>query len=845
MTETESASQAFLHFQEALATNYRIEREIGQGGMATVYLAHDLTDDRPVALKLLNQELGASLGADRFLREIRVAQELTHPNIIGVIDCGNVDGRLFYTMPFVEGASLRDRLDREKQLPIGDAIAIVRQVAEALDFAHAKGVIHRDIKPENILISGDKAFVADFGIARAVSVAGGEQLTRTGIAIGTPAYMSPEQALESKHVNAQSDIYSLGCVMFELLAGQLPFTGPTAMALLARHSLDSVPSLRIVRGTVSDAIDDAIQKAMAKVPADRFRTAGEFVAAMSDDMGAALRRTGDLNMKKAVARHHTTETRRRTARLAAMIGVPLLLVGGWAAWTFAGGSRGAGRADGPGLQNIAVLYFEDRSPDKSLAYLADGLTESLIRELTNVTALHVISRNGVIPFKTQNPGVDSIGKLLKVGTIVSGTVQPVGDSLRLDVEVTEPGGSNIGTATIKRPKSESFELQDELAREVSTIIRSKLGEQVQVVEARAGTRSTEAYEAFQRALQQVADAERLAAARNPAAAIAQLWKADTAFTRVEQLDPNWVRPVVAHGWVPYRQSRLLGVFDRPAFSKWIEAGLTSAERAVGMAPQDAEALELRGTLRYWRWLLNILPEGMSREQGLAEAEADLNAAVDAKPNLASAWNVLSHLRYGKSQTSAGKLAALRAYEADPYLIDADRTVWRLFQGSLDLGDVPEARKWCAEGQRRFEGDYRFVECSLWLLTMRGSEKPTPAQIWEAYDAYVNASPAEQQQFIKLKGGMMAAIALIRAGLPDSARAVAVRSRGNSEIDPPQELTYMEAIVRAQLGDADGAFQLLNRFLATNPQQRGSAAQDESWWFEDLKADPRWERLLKG
>src|SRR5688572_30048604 len=181
MTETESASQAFLHFQEALATNYRIEREIGQGGMATVYLAHDLTDDRPVALKLLNQELGASLGADRFLREIRVAQELTHPNIIGVIDCGNVDGRLFYTMPFVEGASLRDRLDREKQLPIGDAIGIVRQVAEALDFAHAKGVIHRDIKPENILLSGDRAFVADFGIARAVSVAGGEQLTRTGI----------------------------------------------------------------------------------------------------------------------------------------------------------------------------------------------------------------------------------------------------------------------------------------------------------------------------------------------------------------------------------------------------------------------------------------------------------------------------------------------------------------------------------------------------------------------------------------------------------------------------------------------------------------------------------------
>ncbi len=844
MTETESASRDFIHFQEALATNYRIEREIGQGGMATVYLAHDLTDDRPVALKLLNQELGASLGADRFLREIRVAQELQHPNIIGVIDCGNVDGRLFYTMPFVEGASLRDRLDREKQLPIEDAIAIIRQVASALDFAHAKGVVHRDIKPENILLSGDKAFVADFGIARAVSVAGGEQLTRTGIAIGTPAYMSPEQALESKDVNAQSDIYSLGCVMFELLAGQLPFTGPTAMALLARHSLDSVPSLRTVRGTVSDAIDDAIQKAMAKVPADRYRTAGDFVAAMSDDVGAALRRTSGRRISQEVARHTTRETRARRLRVA-MIAVPLLVVGGWAAWKFSGSAAGSGRAAGPGLQNIAVLYFEDRSPDRSLAYLADGLTESLIRELTNVTALHVISRNGVIPFKTQNPGADSIGKLLKVGTIVSGTVQPVGDSLRVSVELTEPAGSNIGTATIARPRSESFELQDDLAREVSTIIRSKLGEQVQVVEARAGTRSTQAYEAFQRALQQVTDAERLLASGNAQAASAQLWSADTAFGKVENLDRNWVRPVVEHGWVSYRQSRLLGVFDRPAYSKWIEAGLTHAERAISLAPRDPDALELRGTLRYWRWLLNILPEGTTREQALADAEADLNAAVDVKPNLASAWNVLSHLRYGKSQTSAGKLAALRAYEADPYLVDANRTVWRLFQGSLDLGDVPEARKWCAEGQRRFADDFRFTECQLWLLTMRGSEKPTANEIWAAHDAFIKASPAPQQEFITRKAGMMAAIALIRADLPDSARAVAVRSRGNSEIDPPRELTSMEAIVRAQVGDSDDAFRLLNVFLATNPQQRGSAGEDESWWFEDLRNDPRWETLRKG
>jgi serine/threonine-protein kinase len=464
MTETEPASRAFADFQDALATNYRIEREIGQGGMATVYLAHDLTYDRPVALKLLNQELAASLGADRFLREIQVSQELQHPNIVGVLDSGNVMGRLFYTMPFVEGASLRERLQRERQLPIGEAVSIIRQVAEALDFAHSKGVIHRDIKPENILLSGDRALVADFGIARAVSVAGGEQLTRTGIAVGTPAYMSPEQALQSKDVTPASDVYSLGCVMYELLAGQPPFTGPTAMALLARHSLDNVPSLRIVRGTVSDAIDDAIQKAMAKVPADRFRTAGEFIEALTDDTGAALRRTTDQKIAAAVARA-TPTPKSRKARVAAMVGIPLLLVAAFAVWKATAGSAGASRPTGPGLENIAVLYFEDRSPDKSLAYLADGLTESLIRELTNVSALHVISRNGVIPFKTQNPGIDSIARTLKVGTIVSGTVRTVGDSLRVDVELTDArGGGNIGSPTISRPKSESFELQDDLAR---------------------------------------------------------------------------------------------------------------------------------------------------------------------------------------------------------------------------------------------------------------------------------------------------------------------------------------------------------------------------------------------
>jgi len=281
----------FTTLESALRGRYAVRRELGRGGMATVYLAHDNERDQLVAVKVLLPELAVNLGVDRFLREVEVGTMLQHPHIVGVLDSGQLDGTLYYTMPFVNGPSLRERLQRQKQLPISDVIAIARELADALDYAHSKGVIHRDIKPENILLSPDHgAMVADFGVARAVSVAGGETITRTGMTVGTPTYMSPEQAMGSRDVTPESDIYSLGCVVYEMLAGEPPFTGPTAMAILARHSLDNIPSVRILRGTVPDAVEDAIIQAMAKVPADRFRSARDFAAALTDDEGAARRR---------------------------------------------------------------------------------------------------------------------------------------------------------------------------------------------------------------------------------------------------------------------------------------------------------------------------------------------------------------------------------------------------------------------------------------------------------------------------------------------------------------------------------------------------------------------------
>ncbi|HEU4954306.1 MAG TPA: serine/threonine-protein kinase, partial [Gemmatimonadales bacterium] len=269
-----------------LRDRYEIERELGRGGMAVVYLAHDLRHDRPVALKVLHPELAATLGPDRFQREIRFAARLQHPHILTVLDSGTAGRRdggselLWFAMPFVEGESLRDRIRRERQLPVDVALQIGRETARALDYAHQHGIVHRDIKPENILLTSDgTTLVADFGIARALA-GGDDRLTQTGFAIGTPAYMSPEQAAGDKGVDVRTDVYSLGAVLYEMLAGEPPFTGPTAQAIIARRLSEPPPSVRRSRPNVPEGVDQAIQRALAPVPADRFASAAELARAL-------------------------------------------------------------------------------------------------------------------------------------------------------------------------------------------------------------------------------------------------------------------------------------------------------------------------------------------------------------------------------------------------------------------------------------------------------------------------------------------------------------------------------------------------------------------------------------
>jgi serine/threonine-protein kinase len=340
MTESRSAAEAVARLTSALADRYRIERELGAGGMATVYLAEDLKHDRKVAIKVLRPELAAVIGAERFLKEIKTTANLQHPHILGLIDSGNSDSFLWYAMPFVDGESLRDRLQREKQLPIADAVRIATEVAGALDYAHRHGVIHRDIKPENILLHDGSALVADFGIALAASTAG-TRMTETGMSLGTPHYMSPEQAMGEREITARSDVYALGCVLYEMLVGDPPFTGSTAQAIVAKVVTEkpAVPSR--IRDTIPPVVEDAVLTALEKLPADRFATAAEFATALAG--GATIRATA------RAARPAERSAERRVLFVAVITLAACCVAGGWLL-----GRRGGGSSTGPSVYDASL-----------------------------------------------------------------------------------------------------------------------------------------------------------------------------------------------------------------------------------------------------------------------------------------------------------------------------------------------------------------------------------------------------------------------------------------------------------------------------------------------------------
>jgi serine/threonine-protein kinase len=466
----------------ALADRYTIERELGQGGMATVYLAEDLKHHRPVALKVLKPELSAVLGPERFLREIELSARLTHPHILPLHDSGDAGGFLFYVMPYVEGESLRDRLTREKQLPLDDALRIAREVADGLSYAHAHGVIHRDIKPENILLESGHAVVADFGIARAINVAGGERLTETGIALGTPAYMSPEQAAGSKDLDGRSDLYSLGCVLYEMLAGQPPFTGATAESVVRQHLAAEPPNVTGVRPAVPGWVAAALSRALAKTPADRFNPVAQFAEAL----GPRLSPAQVLELATPLAPR--AGRRRWPWVVGGAVAVGAVLTG-----LALSGRLNLGRSGGeagrlPAPRPWVIVAEFDGTADASYRRTARDLVAAVLDQSTVAATLPTeqIRRGFQLAGKPETTTVTEaaareLAVRASIGSVVTGHVDRVGTSYSVLLRLVRAENGEVLTAE-QRVASGDDALIPAL-QAAAQALRARLGEQRRALEA--------------------------------------------------------------------------------------------------------------------------------------------------------------------------------------------------------------------------------------------------------------------------------------------------------------------------------------------------------------------------
>jgi len=436
----------FERLGEALASRYKVERELGQGGMAKVFLAHDLKYERAVAVKVLRPDVAADVGATRFLREIQIAARLHHPHILPLYDSDQADGLLYYVMPYIEGESLRQRLLRERQLPVPEALQIAREVADALSYAHSCNVVHRDIKPANILLDSGHALVADFGVARAV---GGAQ-TSSGHVIGTPAYMSPEQVDGSEYLDGRSDIYSLGAVLFEMLTGEPPFRGSTVTAIIANRLTSPAPSARQFRELVPEAVDAAVKKAMANLPADRYTSSTQFAEAI----GTAATTAIAVGAAQAIAQE-------------------------------------------VGPKAVAVLPFENMSTDPENEYFSDGITDDIIAQLSKISALKVISRTSSMQYKKTTKKITTIADELGVGAILEGSVRKAGTRVRIVVHLVDPKSEkHLWGETFDRQLTDVFEVQSEVAQQITGALAVTLSpEEKQRVEKKA-TGDAEAYNLY-------------------------------------------------------------------------------------------------------------------------------------------------------------------------------------------------------------------------------------------------------------------------------------------------------------------------------------------------------------
>jgi serine/threonine-protein kinase len=805
-----------VQLRDALRDRYLIERELGCGGMATVYLSRDLKHERLVALKVLRPELAVALGPERFLREIRTTARLEHPHILPVFDSGDANGLLWYTMPFVEGESLRDRLRREGQLPVDEAVRLTRESADALDCAHRHGVIHRDVKPENILLSEGHARVADFGVARAVEAAGAGRLTETGLAVGTPAYMSPEQA-SGGQVDARSDIYALGCVLYEMLAGEPPYTGPTAQAVIARRLSESAPTVRRARPAVTELVERIVAKVLAPMPADRFQTAAELAQALAtaqaaDHSHTTLATTPPASAPTAAAAH----LRRRPSvplALAFVLGLLVTATMGMLLWRHS--HRSSEPTPGTTPPSVAVLYLKNLSADSSDAYLGDGLTEEITSRLSQSPRIRVKSRGAVRRFRdsaTEDPS--TIGRLLGVDYLLEGSARRVGNRVRVSVGLVKAAdGFQMWGEDYDRPLTDVLSVQAEVAGQVVTTIAGKLAPEERAALARRPTESAAAYDHYLRG-QYYLGRRSLASVRRAIAEYQAALDLDPRFAAAQAKIGYAYGLWDDYGWVSP---------DLPADSV-LPRAIAASARAVALDSTSSDVWLTRGYVLRRRYSEDSLAaQREAYERALALDSTDVEAYQ--RLGVILAWNL--------EEDSAGLVTLQRGLRLDPVRAPLLEAIGRTYMLERRC---PEANLWLdsalAVDSSLYTARWTRARCRLQLGDTAGAVRDRRAAL------RLPDAPARRDL-------MLSAVAVASGDTAGLGRRVEAALRS---LQPSESYRQMAATQRTNLlagletlvtlGQHERALLFLTRIGPPGMYWVRSPG------FDPIRHDPRFQRLVR-
>ena len=590
-------------------------------------------------------------------------------------------------------------------------------------------------------------------------------------------------------------------------------------------------------------------RALEKVPADRFQTVSQFKEALlgRGNTSTYVRRTRAHTLTMHANDAARVRRRKRTLAAGALAMVLLAssaLAGRYYWWERPHRAAAAGDVD---AKRVGVLYFDDQSKNGDLRFLADGLTESLIDELSRVPALYVVSKNGVRPFRGVSVAVDSLARVLRVGSVVRGSVEQVGKGVKVTVRLVDPQSDvDLARKSFEADTASLAVLQGRVADEVALFLRQQVGDEVQLRDRRQGTSSTTAWTLVERAEKRRKDADSVLAAGHLEIGLATLDTADTMLAHASELDAAWGEPLKLRSSIAARRVRALR--DKPFdAAPSIDSGLAWSERLLALDPRNADGYELRGALRYQRFMLHLTRDARDAENTLQNAEQDLLKAVEINPAQAAAWATLSSLYYRVPNPQKANQAAREAYKADAFLTNASEILKRLFWTSHDTEAYPDAQQWCSEGRRRFPLDPFFTECQLWMFTTK-AVRPDPDSAWRLVLALKKVTPDPSWPYEQRYGEILVAGALARASLSDSARRVLLRAReGATEVDPRKELVGTEAVVRAILRDYDETVRLIEDYLVVNPEHRkGFANYTGPWWRDpQLQNNRKFKALIAG